>query len=76
MLLFYLSLIFKKKLNITIYSFVKSDFTKKASEFQSELGKEAAKFGENISKAGDNISQTAAYKKVSEVTTHQNERIY
>lgn len=42
-----------------------SEFTKKASEFQSEFYKEAQKVGENISKKAGDISQTSAYKKVS-----------
>lgn len=42
-----------------------SDFTKKASEWNSELYKEAQKAAEGISKTAEGISQTAAFKNVS-----------
>lgn len=42
-----------------------SEFTKKASEFQSELYKEANKAAENISKTAGDLSQTDVYRNVS-----------
>jgi phage-related tail protein len=44
---------------------------KKASDFSSELGKQAQKAADKISETTGQIADTAAYKKVSEVSDQQ-----
>lgn len=59
------SKILKKKFESFGEAVKESDFTKKASEWNSELYKEAQKAAEGISKTAEGISQTAAFKNVS-----------
>lgn len=47
---------------------LQSDVLKKASDLGSELGKQAQKAAEKISETTGQIADTAAYKKVSEVS--------
>lgn len=60
------SKVLKEKLESFGEAIKDSEFTKKASEYQAEIYKEASKAAQNFSKTAEDISKTKAYKKVSE----------